>query len=380
MLDAEDVRVASGPSVAETSISLGIEPTDRGEPPSIDVIVNNYNYARFLAAAIESALTQTFPCRAVIVVDDGSADESRAIIDSFGDQIVPVFKENGGQASAFNAGLAVSEADVVVFLDADDMLMPDAARRIVAAFQAAPDLAKLHYRLAMIDESGTPTGEIKPSPHIHLPVGDLRAATLRFPFDLARPATSGNAYAARVLREIAPIRDCGDGNHADSYTVHLAALLGPVGAIDDPLAFYRLHGANSYESDQRSLDVAQVRVAMSISRRTRAFIDEFATGIGLTPSRNDYSMSEIGDRAISLKLDPPGHPVPGDTLPVLIRLGTRAAVRRFDIAVPLKAAFVAWLLCLSCAPVSGARWLAELYTFPAKRSALNGWLRKMSRR
>src|SRR5712692_1029705 len=89
------------------------------------IIINNCNYGQFLKAAIDSALSQTYLHKEVIVVDDGSTDNSREIIaGSYGSRIVPVLKENGGQASAFNAGFAVSRGEVVFFLDSDDMLLP----------------------------------------------------------------------------------------------------------------------------------------------------------------------------------------------------------------------------------------------------------------
>ena len=84
----------------------------------ISIIINNYNYARFLRAAIDSALGQSYQPIEVLVVDDGSTDQSRAIIDSYGDRIRPVLKKNGGQASALNAGFAQSQGDSVIFLDA----------------------------------------------------------------------------------------------------------------------------------------------------------------------------------------------------------------------------------------------------------------------
>ena len=347
--------------------------------PSVDVIIDNHDYGRFLRAAIESALGQTYGNVSVIVVDDGSSDDSRAVIASFGDRIVAVLKENGGQASAFNAGLARSHGDVVLFLDADDVLTPPAAERVAAAFRAEPGLAKVHFRLAVVDEGGHPTGEIKPAPHIALPHGDLRAATLRFPFDLARPATSGNAFSGRALRAIAPIRDCGDGIGADWYAVHLAALLGPVGAIDAPLAQYRLHGSNLYESATTALDLDQIRATIGCTLRTRAYLAAFARERGLELLAGDASMAEVADRAISLKLAPSRHPLAGDTLPRLVRLGAHAASRRFDIALPMKAGFVAWLACLALVPRPLARRLAELFVFPARRAGLNAWLRRMGR-
>src|SRR3954451_20463787 len=94
--------------------------------PLVSIVIDNYNYARFLPEAIESALAQTYPDTEVIVVDDGSTDDSREIIASYGSRVRPVLKTNGGQASAFNAGFAASRGDVVLFLDSDDTLFPEA--------------------------------------------------------------------------------------------------------------------------------------------------------------------------------------------------------------------------------------------------------------
>jgi glycosyltransferase involved in cell wall biosynthesis len=90
------------------------------------VIIASYNYGRFLGDAIESALAQTYAPVEVIVVDDGSTDESRNVIARVGDRVQSILKANGGQASAWNAGFAASAGDVVLFLDADDLYRPGA--------------------------------------------------------------------------------------------------------------------------------------------------------------------------------------------------------------------------------------------------------------
>ena len=100
------------------------------------IIINNYNYGVFLREAVDSALNQTYLNTEVIVVDDGSTDRSREIIASYGDQIIPVLKGNGGQASAFNAGFAASRGEVVFFLDSDDILLPTAEKTLPSSSEA----------------------------------------------------------------------------------------------------------------------------------------------------------------------------------------------------------------------------------------------------
>src|SRR5260370_30307126 len=106
------------------------------------IIINNYNYAAFLREAIDSALNQTWSPTEVIVVDDGSTDGSREIIATYGDRILPVMKENGGQNSALNAGFSASRGDVILFVDSDDALLPTAAEAAAGAFRE-PDVVKV---------------------------------------------------------------------------------------------------------------------------------------------------------------------------------------------------------------------------------------------
>ena len=93
--------------------------------PQFSVLINNYNYARYLNACIDSALAQEGVDFEVVVVDDGSTDGLREIIAAYGDRIIPVLKANGGQASSFNAGYAASKGGIVCLLDADDAFLPN---------------------------------------------------------------------------------------------------------------------------------------------------------------------------------------------------------------------------------------------------------------
>jgi len=92
----------------------------------ISVIIPNYNGAKFLREAIDSALDQQGVELEVIVIDDGSIDDSREIIESYGDKIRTIFQHNQGACTARNAGLAIARGESVLFLDSDDLLYPDA--------------------------------------------------------------------------------------------------------------------------------------------------------------------------------------------------------------------------------------------------------------
>src|SRR5262245_26875129 len=136
------------------------------KPILASIIVNNYNYGRFLKEAIDSALGQTYAATEVVVVDDGSTDHSCEIINSYKDRSILVFKENGEQASGLNAGFARSDVDVVIFLGSDDVLLPDTVRQVVAIFAANSTTAKVMYRTEIIDASGLQTGVIKPPDYL----------------------------------------------------------------------------------------------------------------------------------------------------------------------------------------------------------------------
>lgn len=94
------------------------------EESLVSVIITNYNYAHYLPEAIQSVLNQTYQNFEIIIVDDGSKDESVAVLEKYEAEyptkIQVVYKENGGQGSAFNAGFELATGDIVAFLDADD--------------------------------------------------------------------------------------------------------------------------------------------------------------------------------------------------------------------------------------------------------------------
>jgi SAM-dependent methyltransferase len=210
----------------------------------VSVIVNNFNYARFLREAIDSALAQTWSRLEVIVVDDGSTDDSREVLAGYGERVIPVLKGNGGQASAFNAGFTRCRGDVVLFLDADDALLPLAAESALALFDD-PAVVNVHWPLWLMDERGRRTGEVLPRQP--LAEGDLRDLVIRDgPDSYQGASTSGNAWSRSFLSRVLPASEPEYRHGADGYLITLAPLFGRMRTAAQPQGCYRVHGRNQF--------------------------------------------------------------------------------------------------------------------------------------
>jgi glycosyltransferase involved in cell wall biosynthesis len=278
--------------------------------PLATVIVNNYNYGRFLKAAIDSALGQTYQPTEVVVVDDGSTDDSRRIIAGYGDRIRPVLKENGGQTSAFNAAFHVSRGEVVCFLDADDWLLPSAMKRAVGLFQQG-GTSKVHWPLCDVDEKGEQTGELRPH---DLAEGDLRDLILREgPQSYLTPPTSGNAWGREFLERVFPLpeveKTLGVGSaQADDCLSMLAPLFGRVRRVEEPQGCYRLHAESDYSS--KSFEERLRREQRMFDHLCRV-LEQHCRNLGLAPHTENWvtnSWNHRLQRSIDEILDrvPPG--------------------------------------------------------------------------
>jgi glycosyltransferase involved in cell wall biosynthesis len=203
----------------------------------VSIVINNFNYRRFVGTAIESALAQTHPDVEVIVVDDGSTDGSVGEIERFGDRVRLIEKANGGQGSAYNAGYRHASGALVFFLDADDWLYPEAAERVAAAWRHG--VSKVQFFLEMVDGDGRPLGRMVPR-HLH----DREALGLLREFGAyGSPPGSGNAYAADFLERVLPMDEAMWRTAADSVPILLAPAYGDVLSLPTALGAYRQHRA-----------------------------------------------------------------------------------------------------------------------------------------
>jgi len=338
---------------------------------SVDIVIDNYNSGPFLAEAIDSACNQTHAKVNVIAVDDGSTDDSRALLEAAEDRITVVLKENGGQASAINEGMAHCRGDVVIFLDADDVLRPDAAAHAAAAFAADETVAKVQFRMEVVDAAGRPTGAMKPAAHLPAPSGDMRRAELASPFDMPWRATSGNAFRTEVLRKILPMPEGDFRSCADWYLVHLTALLGSVVSIEEVGASYRVHGGNSYEPEVPEFDLDRIRTTIGFADSTKRELARLADEIGLRRPRRILSVWDLANRMISLRSNPANHPISGDRRTGLLADAVRAVRRRPGIAASMKLMFVAWFALMAVAPRRLVPRLGELFLYSERRPGFN---------
>lgn len=239
--------------------------------PSVSIVICNYNYAHFIADAIESALAQRWPAKDIVVVDDGSSDASVEVASRFGDRIRLITQPNGGQLAAYNTGFQHVSGDIVLFLDSDDKLLPEATEKVAQAMLDSA-VARVQYKLELIDANGRPQGSIIPT---LLAEGDLADTVRSGALFLASPG-SGNAYRTRVLGQLMPLPVTAEERHgADFFTGFGCALLGLVKALPEPLAQYRVHRAADAEGlcfGNAKLGMTETQMLQSRYRRLKAWL------------------------------------------------------------------------------------------------------------
>jgi len=206
------------------------------------ILIDTYNYGRFIEEAIESALNQTLSAQdlEVLVVDDGSTDDTPERVAKYKDKITYLRKSNGGQASAFNAGFEAAQGEYIILLDSDDCCKRDRAALVVEEFERHPE-----------------TAIVVNARHIKMPDREifeqypdcrnlrLDRTTLRTVVKCAY-GTSRTAVRKSALQRILPLPD----SLRIEADLFLLALLwvGNISSINKCLTMYRVHDSNLFHS------------------------------------------------------------------------------------------------------------------------------------
>lgn len=249
--------------------------------PMVSIIIGNYNYGRFLGACINSALAQSYGRVEIVIVDDGSTDNSREILLQYKDRVRIIFQKNGGQAAVFNSGFRACSGDLILFLDSDDLLMSNAAE--VIAKQWRSDFSKAHFRMRVINDRGIPQPFCMP--RAELSCGRLDREIADAGRSIA-PPTSGNVYARWLLERILPMPESEWSEGNDGYLNAHAAFAGPILRITPILGYYRVHSSSmsAIEGNGR-IDVQKLRTLLDHDLRESRLIQGLAQAHGVSLAR-----------------------------------------------------------------------------------------------
>lgn len=204
----------------------------------VSVVIDNHNYGRFLKETLDSVLAQALDDVAVeiVVVDDGSTDDSREILASYAPRVKSLLQARQGQATAFNNGLAAATGDIVCLLDSDDVFLPGKLEAVLSAFKD-PKVVCVQHFLHDTDAHLVPLARRFPAWPARYTLDDYAAGRTEF------TATSGLAFRREVLRKCLPIpKDL--FYYLDDFLTARALFFGEIANIPEVRGLHRMHGAN----------------------------------------------------------------------------------------------------------------------------------------
>jgi len=235
--------------------------------PLVTILIDTYNYGHLIGRAIESALNQTYPPSRteILVVDDGSTDNTAEVVQRYGDRIRYIVKTNGGQASAMNEGIRHARGELICLLDADDYFYPDKVALVADLFRSRPEVGLVYNRLDVVDSAG---GKIKEDWPTLTWSGDLESRTL-LGYGWGCP-TSAMSLRKSVLAGLevpeATFRIC-----PDYFLTSVLPLITHVGVVESSQSTWVFHGGN-HGLYNRSFEMEHAR----LTRHYHAAIRQFA--------------------------------------------------------------------------------------------------------
>jgi glycosyltransferase involved in cell wall biosynthesis len=332
----------------------------------LSVIIANYNYRDFVGDAIESGLKIDWPDKEVIVVDDASTDDSRIIIDGFGNRVAAYFRPKSNQLGAHVFGFERSTGEVIIFLDADDLLEPEVMQEVVKVWR--PGVSKVQYRMNLIDAAGTQLGSAIPQFPPNDDPGRLRRTFLRTMAYTTPPGT-GNAYSRDFVRN-AFAMDSWKMPASDTLLLTLAPLLGDVLTIRKPLARYRLHAANNVAIGL--LDAVKFRDRLQEDIKKARMLATVAQRLSLTVARDllNRNPGHLQYRLASYLLDPAAHLFQEDRMLSLIYRLASSGSRYSEMRLRDRVILLVWAIACALVPLCYRRNLVLWRFAPTSRPAV----------
>ena len=312
----------------------------------LSVIIANYNYRDFVGAAIASALAIDWPDKEVIVVDDASTDDSKNVIDGFHGKVTAYFRPKSHQLGAHRFGFEQSKGEVIILLDADDLLEPEVMREIEDVWR--PGVSKVQYRMNLIDAAGIQLGSAIPQFPPTNPPEKLRRTYLRT-MAYTTPPGSGNAYSRDFVRNAYAVAPS-TMRWSDDVLLTLAPLLGDVLTIRKPLARYRIHSAN--DGVLGCLDATKLRNRLKQDVEKASLFITVSRQHSLPISHDPLarSLNHLQYRLASYLVEPSAHPFQRDTLSALVLRLALATTASSQMRLRDKAIMLAWVVACALSP------------------------------
>jgi hypothetical protein len=345
---------------------------------SFSIIVINHNYGRFLAKAIDSALLQTVKATQIIVVDDGSTDDSAFVIARYENQITPVFIPASGHVAAVNAGYAAADADLYILLDADDVLYPTCLESVLRAWQ--PNDIKLQYRLDTIDGAGI--DQKMPFPHFP---ADMTPDSVRlqsfqhgaYPWTVS----SGNVFSRKLLDALLPVDPAEIYRSPDGYINKMAPLFGDVRSITDILGAYRVHGANVWAQPGHGMRMAPIIRWLKFDQVLQSKFEAEAKrrGIAVARYQDVATVQQMEYRLLALRFAPGEFDQLGLTNWTLFRRAAQAAARSANISLLGRLFWVCWFFVMAFLPRPAVQYIFGMARGHTGRNRISRLLVRLSR-
>jgi glycosyltransferase involved in cell wall biosynthesis len=253
--------------------------------PLVSVLIDTYNHERFIKQAIVSVLEQDVSPgeMEVLVVDDGSTDQTPGIVRKFIPRVRYLRKANGGQASAFNAGIPEARGEIVAFLDGDDWWAPRKLPIVLEELAKHPEVGAVGHGLNRVLQDGRADGCVLPDRPYLLHFGNTAAARL-FTYLRAFLGTSRLTIRKRLLDAILPIPE-ELVIEADEYIFTLAPALSQALVLDQALVNYRFHSGSLYMIQSHDLD--KLRRKQAVLAALARLLPPRLTVLGVTAEARD---------------------------------------------------------------------------------------------
>jgi len=252
--------------------------------PKFSVIIPTYNRAHYLGEALGSVLAQTYRDYEVILVDDGSTDETKAVAARFGSNIRYLYQANQGRSAARNSGLMAAQGEIIAFLDSDDQWAGDKLERQFHYFEKNPEISMVHGLFEIIGENGESIPDLTSHVQSDWAKAHARGDTYENWALQCCCILSTVAVRTEVLQAVGIFDPAILANEELDLYLRIAARY-QIGFLENPtLAYYRIHESNSGSENL-------AKGAIQVANKHLALLDTIPFPVNRQHAKQNFQLS-----------------------------------------------------------------------------------------